>query len=377
LQDIQLILIKAGEVGGEGDNLSTVFQMIFLIFFIVMMTYGQKIQAWMMLKNISLSVEKLKRMRDEARMHAIKYLREYSDRSDVESILDRMLQYFWIQPTSLDPAGIVGKIEHILNLRDERIREEIMAIASKAEPMQVSNIENIVEIGISMDQIYRVVRHYYMFGKKTKSIFVVYQLEAQLPFILQEAEALMEALTAFENCQPIGDGAGALVAARFMYGAEKHKITKDTVYADIVFEGRTISVIKAEGPGGNVGKPDQAITKLVEEYGRKPSTVIMVDAALKLEGEETGEVAEGVGAAIGGIGVEKFRIEEVAKRYGIPLYAVVIKQSLKEAVSPMNRKIYDGVYEAIERVKRIIKEKIPVGGYGILVGVGNTVGIGQ
>jgi hypothetical protein len=98
---------------------------------------------------------------------------------------------------------------------------------------------------------------------------------------------------------------------------------------------------------------------------------------LKLEGEETGEVAEGVGAAIGGIGVEKFRIEEVAKKYGIPLYAVVIKQSLKEAVSPMNRKIYDGIYEAIERVKRIIKEKIPVGGYGILVGVGNTVGIGQ
>ncbi|MEM4461809.1 MAG: DUF1512 domain-containing protein [Candidatus Bathyarchaeia archaeon] len=373
---IQLVLSEIG-VGGEGDNISTVLQIVFLTFFIVMMTYGQKIQAWMMLKNISLSVERLRRMRDEARIHAVRYLKEYSDRSDVEPILDRILQYFWIQPTSLDPTGIVGKIEHILNLRDERIREEVAAIASKANPIQISNIENVVEIGISMDQIYRIVRHFYEFGKKTKSIFIVYQLEAQLPFILQEAEALMGALTAFENCQPIGDGAGALVAARFMYGAEKHRIAKDTVYADVIIDGRTVSVIKAEGPGGNVGKPDQAIARLIEEYGRRPSIIVMVDAALKLEGEETGEVAEGVGAAIGGIGVEKFRIEEVAKKYGIPLYAVVIKQSLKEAISPMNRKIYDGVYEAIERIKRIIREKIPVGGYGIIVGVGNTVGIGQ
>ncbi|MBS7642452.1 MAG: DUF1512 domain-containing protein [Candidatus Bathyarchaeia archaeon] len=373
---IQLVLSEIG-VGGEGDNISTVLQIVFLTFFIVMMTYGQKIQAWMMLKNISLSVERLRRMRDEARIHAVRYLKEYSDRSDVEPILDRILQYFWIQPTSLDPTGIVGKIEHILNLRDERIREEVAAIASKANPIQISNIENVIEIGISMDQIYRIVRHFYEFGKKTKSIFIVYQLEAQLPFILQEAEALMGALTAFENCQPIGDGAGALVAARFMYGAEKHRIAKDTVYADVIIDGRTVSVIKAEGPGGNVGKPDQAIARLIEEYGRRPSIIVMVDAALKLEGEETGEVAEGVGAAIGGIGVEKFRIEEVAKKYGIPLYAVVIKQSLKEAISPMNRKIYDGVYEAIERIKRIIREKIPVGGYGIIVGVGNTVGIGQ
>ncbi|MEM2739848.1 MAG: DUF1512 domain-containing protein [Candidatus Bathyarchaeia archaeon] len=376
MQSILPILVEVG-IGEEGDNLSTVFQVLFLIFFVVMMTYGQKIQAWIMLKNISLSVERLRRMRDEARMHAIKHLKEYSNRDDVEAILDRMLQYFWIQPTSLDPTGVVGKIEHILNLRDERIREEVMAVASKAGPMQVSNIENIVEIGISMDQIYRVVRHFYEFGKKTKSLFIVYQLEAQLPFILQEAEALMGALTAFENCQPIGDGAGALVAARFIYGAKNEKVAKDTVYADVIFEGRTISVVKAEGPGGNVGKPDQAIARLIEEYGKKPSIIVMVDAALKLEGEETGEVAEGVGAAIGGIGVEKFRIEEVAKKYGIPLYAVVIKQSLREAVSPMSRRIYDGVYEAIERVKRIIRERIPVGGYGILVGVGNTVGIGQ
>lgn len=377
MQQALLEFLEAGQIGRGEDLASTLFQIVFLVLFFVMMAYGQKIQAWMMLRNIGLSLQRLKRMRDEARSRALNYLRSFSEKTDLEGFLDRLLQYFWIQPTSLDPSGIVGKIEHLLNVRDERLRTEIASVASKAEVSQISNIENVVEVGISMDQIYRIVRHFYVFGKKTKSLFIVYQLEAQLPFILQEAEALMGALTAFENGQPIGDGAGALVAARFMYGAEKHRIAKDTVYADVEFEGRRISVVKAEGPGGNTGKPDQAVAKLIEEHGRRPSIIIMVDAALKLEGEKTGEVAEGVGAAIGGIGVEKFRIEEVAKKHGIPLYAVVIKESLKEAISPMTRDIYSGVYEAIERVKRIIRERIPVDGYGILVGVGNTVGIGQ
>jgi hypothetical protein len=35
---------------------------------------------------------------------------------------------------------------------------------------------------------------------------------------------------------------------------------------------------------------------------------------------EDPEMAEGAGAAIGMTGVEKFRIEEVASKHGIPLY---------------------------------------------------------
>ena len=36
----------------------------------------------------------------------------------------------------------------------------------------------------------------------------------------------------------------------------------------------------------------------------------MIDAALKMEGDKTGSVVIGVGAAIGGIGVEKYKIEQ-------------------------------------------------------------------
>ena len=61
----------------------------------------------------------------------------------------------------------------------------------------------------------------------------------------------------------------------------------------------------------------------------KPDIIIMIDAALKLEGEETGSTAQGFGAAIGGIGTDRFKIEEVAAKHDIPIFAIVVRQSVK------------------------------------------------
>jgi len=103
----------------------------------------------------------------------------------------------------------------------------------------------------------------------------------------------------------------------------------------------------------------------------------MVDAAAKLEGERTGQVAEGVGAAIGDPGPEKYKIEEVATKYKIPLDAVTIKESIEEAVSTMRKEIVEGVEAAVERVKNIIRTRTKEGDVVILAGIGNTIGVGN
>jgi hypothetical protein len=103
----------------------------------------------------------------------------------------------------------------------------------------------------------------------------------------------------------------------------------------------------------------------------------MVDAALKLEGEEVGEVAEGVGAAIGGPGVDQFKIEDSILKYRIPINAVIIKEDIGDAVSPMRKEIFDAADKAIERIKQVILERTKEGDKVIIVGVGNTIGIGQ
>ena len=131
---------------------------------------------------------------------------------------------------------------------------------------------------------------------------------------------------------------------------------------------------KARGPMSSVGRIADAIDFAVSEYG-KPNAIITIDAAKKLEGEDSGEIVAGFGVAMGGIGAERFQIEETATNLGILTHAVVVKQSVKEALTLMTKEIADKVDDAYERTKEILHDAVPKGGSAIIVGVGNTSGV--
>lgn len=374
---IQLETLPAQLLPGQ-DSISWVFQIIFMLLFVVMMFYGQRIQMYIMIREIEGSLLRLKFIRDEGRKIAIKTIKEIGKPEvDPTERVDQFLEYVTIQPQSMDPAGIVWKLEHILDVRETRFKDDVKLMAPAADETNVNNLENTLEAAAALNIIYKVIRHFYILGKKTLSLYIIMQIQMILPLIMREAEAYASALKAFSYGQPIGDGAGALVAAKLMHGHRKKKIEKDCVVAKVPLEGRTAYVIKAEGPGGNVGKPGEAIKRVIEENDGKISTIIMIDAALKLEGEKLGDVAEGVGAAIGGPGTEQYKIEESILKYKIPINAVIIKEDIGDAVSPMRKEILDATEVAIERVKRVIKERTKEGDTVIIAGIGNSIGVGQ
>jgi hypothetical protein len=363
---------------GGGDIISQLLSVFFYVFFIVFMFYGQRIQMYIMIREVEGSLFKLKYMRDEARKTAIETIKEIGKPStDPSSRVDRYLEYFTIAPQNMDPAGIVYKLDHILDIRDARLKEEVKLMAPASDEVQVYNLENTLEAAMALNFIYKVVRHYYLQGKKTLSLYTIMQLQMILPLVMKEAEAYSSALKAFAFGQPIGDGAGPLIAAKLMHGYETRKVPKDCVVATVPFEGRTALVIKAEGPGGNVGKPGDSVKAVIAENKGKIAAVIMIDAGLKLEGEVVGEIAEGIGAAIGGPGVDQYKIEESVMEDKIPLYAVIIKEDIGDAVSMMRKEISDATDKAIERVKNVVMERTKEGDIIIIVGVGNTIGIGQ
>ncbi len=357
---------------------SWILNLLFYVVFIVFIFYGQRIQMYVMIREVEGSLYKLKYIRDEGRKIAIETIKELGKpQTDPTEKVDRFLEYFTISPQSLDPAGVVWKLEHILDVRDARFKDEVKLMAPVADETQTNNLENTLEAAMALNYIYKVIRHYYLLGKKTLSLYIIMQLQMILPLIMREAEAYASALKAFAYGQPIGDGVGALVAAKLMHGYEKRKVPKDCVVATVPIEGRTAFVIKAEGPGGNVGKPGDAAKLVIDENEGKIAMIIMIDAALKLEGENVGEVAEGVGAAIGGPGVDQFKIEETILKYKIPINAVIIREDIGDAVSPMRKEIFDASEKAIERIKQLILEKTKEGDKVIIIGVGNTIGLGQ
>jgi hypothetical protein len=361
-----------------GDAISQILSLLFYVVFIVFLFYGQRIQTYVMIREVEGALYKLKFMRDEGRKTAIETIKEIGKpQTDPSARVDRYLEYFTISPQSMDPAGIVLKLDHILDVRDVRLKDEVKLMAPATDEVQTNNLENTLEAAMALNYIFKVVRHYYIQGKKTLSLYTIMQLQMILPLVMKEAEAYANALKAFAFGQPIGDGAGALVAAKLMHGSEIRKLPKDCVVATVPVEGRTAFVIKAEGPGGNVGKPGDAVKAVIDENEGKIAMVIMIDAALKLEGEPVGEVSEGIGAAIGGPGVDQYKIEESLVEYHIPINAVIVKEDIGDAVSPMRKEISDAIDKAIERVKSVILERTKEGDKIIIVGVGNTIGIGQ
>ncbi|MFQ5997890.1 MAG: DUF1512 family protein, partial [Candidatus Bathyarchaeia archaeon] len=347
------------------------FAFIFIYFF-----YAQRIQIAIWSRDIERAIRKLHLMKDRSREVSIKTVNEIGKpESDVTSRIDQFLERFFIQPVDMDPSGIVTKFDHLLDVRDSSMKDEVRRLAPAASDSNLHNLENLLEASMDLNFIYRVIKHFYLFGKRTNSYIFIAQLHMLLPMIMEVADAYDGAVTAFATGQPIGDGAGPLLANKLLRGRELKKVEKDMVLGDIGIEGRRIFVLKAEGPGGNVGKPGDALKNLIEVLEGKVSHVIMVDAALKFEGETVGEVTEGVGAAIGGIGTERFKIEEIASKHKIPVLAVIVKMSLRDAIAPMKKEIYEGVEKAVERVKRVIRENTKEGETVVIAGIGNTIGI--
>ncbi len=385
LTDGKLMLwagLLVGQAPNGGDLLSFIISLVWLIPWLLILFFpgfNQKLQMRYILLDVERKLNKLKMIRDEVRGRTIDTVKRLGKPSeDPAEKIDQLLEFFSIPPESMDPYGIVGKLDHLVKVGENRFEDEVRSISPAAEKYQVKNLTNLLDASRTVDILYRVVRHFYLLGKKTSNIYQVLQIQMIMPQLMEIAEAYRRASLALAKGQPIGDGAGALVAASIAHDKERNRreIAKDTVVSEMDLDGRRLLIVRAMGPGGTVGRPGEAVEKLVQREKKKVQLIITVDAQLKLEGEDSGKVSEAVGVAIGGTGVEKFRIEEVAKKYDIPIHAVLIRESLTEAITPMRQSIAKAVDEAADRVKKIVAAMTEAGATVILAGIGNTIGIG-
>ena len=364
------------------DSMGIIIQTIYILLFFVLIFFGQRIQLQLTLMELGNMIGQLDRMRINARNETYSKLKKYAKKEEVlKDIFERVLNSFVIFPESMDPAGIVQKMEHIMDTRENRFLNDVKRMLNNPDIDEASlkTLSNMVEATMALDMLYKIALHFYLLAKKTGNFYIAVQLQMQAPLIFSFAKAYLQAVYAFKEGAPVGDSVGPLVVSKFLEGkkVKKHhkEFVKDTDVYELEHLKRKIYVVKASGPGGNVGKPGEAIKKILEKNKNSIKLVIMIDAALKLEGEKTGSVAEGVGAAIGGIGVEKFKIEEVVTKFEVPLYAIIIKMSLAEAISIIKKEIAETYEDVIKRIERVIEEETGEGDKIILAGIGNTVGV--
>ncbi len=367
------------------DPVSIIINLLFFLLIFVSIFYGQKIQSWKAAKEIQVGLDKLKKWNDECKEIMLTNFKEFADKKqtqkDLMFKLEDFITFVTIPPVSLDPYGIIPKFDHVVDVRDNRFKEEVGILAPNADSVQRANLENLLEAVMAVDFIYRLVRHYLILGKKSKSMILLMQISMQMGLILAMAKSFYLAAKAFSEGSPIGDGLGPLVVASFLReiskdNIEAQEIVKETIVQELNFEDRMIYIVRAKGPGGTVGKPGKVIRDLVKKHGDSISRIIMIDAGLKLTGDKTGSIAIGVGAAIGGIGIEKHYIEESTTGKDIPIDALICKQSLEDAITTMKRPITQSVPNIVEKIKMAIRKRTEKGTKVIVAGIGNTIGIG-
>ena len=359
------------------DWTSTILIILILTSFLLNFTdIPQKMQLWRWASYIRKRLFILDRIESESRDKAFRFLNRLRIPNPHEVIEDFLNNYFVIRPVDIEPTDIIRRLRHLIRTRDESVRTYIRNKLKGIDEVLRYRAEVILEILSVITSINKTIKHYYKLGLKFSNWVLVMQLALEMPQILRIVQSYSDAIDAFAKGVPIGDGAGPLVVRAFISGnVEPELIVEDTELYRVNYKGRNLFIIKARGPGATVGRPGEAVERVVEMLGGRVSRIITIDAALKLESEETGEVAYGVGAAIGDPGPEKIAIERVATKYSIPLDAVVIKMSEVEAINAMNKNVYEGVKKAIEKVREIIESKVGIGENVIIVGIGNTVGI--
>ncbi len=341
----------------------------FFMFFIFIFLYPRLMLSQLIYK-IEQSARKMEDMSKRANNIAAKKV-TLQPSKELRKQVDGFTDFFVVEPSSLDPYGIVRKIDQTIRSMETRFDDFVNEVAGDKGFKDRQELNYTLRAAIGLRQISKIVRHYVEMAKKFKNLQIAMILQMQLPIIEKIAEGEFKGAEAFSNGWPIGDSIGPLVAASLIDSSKP--ISEGVVAGSTAINGRKCFVLKAAGPEPHLGRIDEAMEKIMKK--NRVARIITIDAAGKLEGEKTGSVAEGVGFAMGGIGQREI-IENVLLPKRMPIDSVVVKVGLTEAIEPMRKEIYDAVPSATELVKKAVNrakknEKV------IIIGVGNSCGIGD
>lgn len=345
---------------------------VFVLLLIIMLPILLKMRVNSSIASYTFEIEA---MVNESKKKLVKVCVERgSPDNDPTPAVDNFMEFFVIPPVSLDPTGIMNKFETILDFGEEKFQHMTRTIAPKADDEWRSNIIMTLKATLGINGVAKMVRHNLELSKKTGNLQILIMLQMGLPMIMRLVKAQYEGSNAFSEGKPVGDGIGPLVTGMLMedISEEDLKFDDELVIGEKEIEGRNITIVRAKGPGARVGKIGKIITTIMEKNGIK--RLITVDAAQKLEGEETGSVAEGVGVVIGGLGVDKWIIEEQMVKQNLQVDAIIVKMGPEEAMCQMTSKILESSKKALEILNNSILQS-EANTKIMIVGVGNSCGI--
>lgn len=93
------------------------------------------------------------------------------DKKLIESRIRDLMEMVIIEPTSMEPEGLVRKYKALINSYNDRLEKDVsrlMPSISNSRPI-IQNFTNVVDVLRELNFIYKVIDHYYRLAMKYKS----------------------------------------------------------------------------------------------------------------------------------------------------------------------------------------------------------------
>lgn len=358
-----------GLIGGDVGFVQTVLPIIFIM---VLMLLMPRLMAYQVIYRMKSALEDIKKSSLEAESMFLNSVSE-APTPEMKESLEPMKNFVVSPPASMDPAGLFQKLERVLDTSEEKMKGFVKSLNPDMSDEELADNSMAFKGVYGTHQIFVVLRHFKKLIEETRNFQLGGMMQMVLPVYKELAESQKDATKAFVNQVPIGDTIGPIVAAMLINDKESvEEAAEDIIVAEQSIDDSEYLVVKSNGPGARLGKYGDAVEKVVEDHDIEK--IITVDAGMRYEGEETGTIVDGSGVMMGGPGVEKAKIEEVATKYELPLDGYIIKQSGPEASKPMHKKIWDSRKKAAGIIKDEIRNS---DGKVLVIGVGNTCGAGN
>jgi len=355
-----------------GDIFGTLISLVLLFIFIL---FGPRLMATQTIWNLEKDVVELEAMAERSRTNVVKkYLK--SPTRETQDRIKNFMDFQIAEPVGTDPFGIIKKIDAVLKQAENRHKIFVESIAPGLDEEERKNFRAALLHTSGVHQIAKIMRHLLETIKKYKIFQMALILQMQFPMIKKIADGLADSVDAFTKGLPIGDAIGPMIMANYIPKG-KAKLMKDAdfAYYRTKMAERSVMLSRAIGPGVSIGYPEKFVENILKK--EKITRIITVDAAMGMEGEKSGYVAEGVGFGQRGSNpVASFYIEEMAVKRGIPVDDIMIKEIGEEGLQVMSKPILESMKKASEALEDAIKrsgknEKI------LVIGLGNTGGVGN
>jgi hypothetical protein len=374
---------------------SMLILILFISILLLVIIFGQNLQGWWAARQIYQAIRRLRIWRNQGisliRRQITKTCPSTLTAAEIDEFVQDLLEMFVIPPAEL-ATNQYHRLHFLLDRRQKRLREYIIQFLPGMVESNIARLLAILQITIEFNSFAKKAQHDLILGSKMRSYLYFQQAVAELTQIMYTASAYAIALKTFMKDAPIGDSIGVLAVKEFIREVTEQEkqsaiLWTQSVNGLIIQEVECYKIhcvcMRAQGPYNNVGQPGEAlqeVLKVLESQQRLPTLILLIDSYLRLEGETSGTVAQGIGAAIGDGPshiLNKFQIETIALEHNpvIPIESIVCKESLHEAVSPISEAIKNAIPKILRILRKILHSQVKIPTTVIIMGIGNGLGI--